>query len=688
MAEQQPYDEPEQLEGGPGRRLPGLLQVAWHHKSLIVIGLITALAAGAVVYSQITPLYQSAAQVLVVQKRPELSLPGTDMRGSFAEDYLGMHQVMIKSPLLVGNAVEKHNLRALPSFAGQADPTRAIIEQLKVSREKDAANILILTFRGPVAEDCPIVLTALVDAYKDFLKTTYQNVSENTVEFITKAQDLLEKKLDKKEKEHGQFRLDHPGLLRGDKGTSVLQEQLLKLATRKGELKLKQAELKGRLQAFTKAVDEGRGPVELKAMISDTTRRLMGDTLKASLKDDPILELELQLQKLMETYAQDYPEVKSLKNKIEKYRSFFTEHMSKDASTVVDPIKAHIRFLEQELEDARYEMKGIEEVLKDAQEEAKELVKWEVKENEFNNDITRNRQLFDTIVKRLNEINIVKDLGGYDATPLARASTGYKVAPRGALIIGVAAVLGLLCGLGLAYAAEISDNSFRTPEEIRQQLGLPVVGHIPFIKSAPAEMAEGAADAPRLAAMIHSFYQPKSHVAESYRGVRTAMFFSARKDSIKLIQVTSPDMGDGKSTLAANLVVSIAQSGKRIILLDADFRRPQVHKMFGASNERGLACVMAGEAELADVIQQTAVPGLFVLPCGPHPPNPAELLNRPKLKELLEYLRGQYDFVIVDTPPILAVTDPCVVVPHVDGVILTIRVGKNVRPHAQRTRKS
>jgi capsular exopolysaccharide synthesis family protein len=187
--------------------------------------------------------------------------------------------------------------------------------------------------------------------------------------------------------------------------------------------------------------------------------------------------------------------------------------------------------------------------------------------------------------------------------------------------------------------------------------------------------------------MLSAFYRPKSIEAEAYRGIRTALYFSMRGENHKVIQITSPDMGDGKSTLISNLAVSIAQTGKKVLLVDADFRRPRIHKVFGITAKVGLASVINSETEIADAIRPTVIPNLSILPCGPHPDNPAELLTQPRFKELLDLLREQYDFVLIDTPPILAVTDPCVVVPHVNGVVLTIRIGKNVRMHATRAKE-
>ncbi len=135
------------------------------------------------------------------------------------------------------------------------------------------------------------------------------------------------------------------------------------------------------------------------------------------------------------------------------------------------------------------------------------------------------------------------------------------------------------------------------------------------------------------------------------------------------------------------MAVSVAQSGKRVLLVDCDMRKPMVHRLFGVDSRRGLSQVIIGEIELADAVRQSSVPNLWVLPAGPQPPNPSELLTLPRFEQFLKSVREQYDLVVVDTPPLLAVSDPSVVAPRVDGVLLTMRIRKNGRPEALRAKE-
>ena len=151
-----------------------------------------------------------------------------------------------------------------------------------------------------------------------------------------------------------------------------------------------------------------------------------------------------------------------------------------------------------------------------------------------------------------------------------------------------------------------------------------------------------------------------------------------------MIQVTSPNPGDGKTTLAANLAVAMADSGKRVLLLEADFRRPRVHRYFALDNTVGVTAIITGDAEIPDAIQPTAIRNLWAMPCGPRPNNPSDLLTSPRFKEMIDTLRDQHDFVIIDTPPILAVMDASVVAPRVDAVLMVVRLTKHARDGASR----
>ena len=261
------------------------------------------------------------------------------------------------------------------------------------------------------------------------------------------------------------------------------------------------------------------------------------------------------------------------------------------------------------------------------------------------------------------------------------AYRGLEVWPLLTIILPVTGLLGSLLGFGLGCLVELADKTFHNPDEITRWLQVPLIGHVPVITQGKRYLVENSLIEP----IVCTYHRPKSQVSEAFRAVRTALYFNTQGKQNSVIQVTSPTPGDGKSTLASNLAVSIAQSGKRVLLVDADMRRPRQHATFGISSRVGFATVLSGQSQWRDcMFECEEIEGLTVMPCGAKPQNPAELSSSPQVKILIEEMREEFDFVIIDTPPMLAVTDPSPIAARVDGVILCMRIKKNVRVSAER----
>jgi capsular exopolysaccharide synthesis family protein len=345
-------------------------------------------------------------------------------------------------------------------------------------------------------------------------------------------------------------------------------------------------------------------------------------------------------------------------------------------------VEQHIQVLRQKLDQVVSLEEMVARLLDREHAEAKRLADYEIQDEAFRTGIALGKQMYEALSKRLQDVNLVKGVGGYDVETIVPPAAGRQVAPQALLVFPLAALLGALGGLGLAYLAEAKDQGFRSPAEIRRRLGLPVLGYIPSYR--PVPLLPAGSGAPPLDPMLSIFYRSQSPEAEAYRGLRNALCFSEPGANYKVIQIASPNRSEGKSTLAANLAVSLALAGKRVLLVDADLRSPSAHRLFGLTARTGLAPVLAGEAELADAIQPSSIPLLDVLPGGPVPSNPAELLTCRRFPELLDYLRDRYDFVLVDTPALLPVADASAVACRADGVLLTLRPTRNGRPAAER----
>jgi capsular exopolysaccharide synthesis family protein len=252
------------------------------------------------------------------------------------------------------------------------------------------------------------------------------------------------------------------------------------------------------------------------------------------------------------------------------------------------------------------------------------------------------------------------------------------------LVFPIFGVVGILLGSGAALIVETLDRRFRTPLDLGRDLQVPVLGHIPFKRRSRANLKVPQDDNASLASSLIAHYEPDSAHAEAFRGIRTALFHKSRIDRTKVVQITSPNNGDGKSVFVSNLAISMAQAGRKILLIDADLRRPSLARLFGLRGKPGLGDVLADEAEVADAIEQTIVAGLDVLASGSHPIPPGELASSSRLADLVQILRDKYDMILIDTPPLFAVSDPLAIAEHVDGVLVVLRNSRTAQSMIRR----
>jgi polysaccharide biosynthesis transport protein len=251
------------------------------------------------------------------------------------------------------------------------------------------------------------------------------------------------------------------------------------------------------------------------------------------------------------------------------------------------------------------------------------------------------------------------------------------VSPKPLLNIGVGLLVGLLVGVGLAFLLDYLDQSVRSDEVLRDRIGLAPLGHIAFVPAKPDRRGE-------LVALAGN-----SPVAEAYRSLRTNLLFSSIDKETKTIVITSASPGEGKSRTAANLAIVLAHAGHLTLLIDADFRRPSLHRMFGKVRNVGLSNLIVAQTDLASVlVQDEQVVNLVVLPSGPTPPNPSELLGSSQMKSLLGRFRQDFGYILLDTPPVNAVTDASVLAAGTDAAILVIDANKATHTAVQHAKQA
>jgi len=650
---------------------------------LVAVALVVGLGCGALLHVTSTRSYRSAASLLVLKKRESNVVQ--DARANTVEDYVSAQVSFIKSEKIRRAAAAE--LRRMPVARELPDDDGSVAAMiaagLDVTKDRDAGSpniisngIVNLTFRGPDPRDTQLFLEAVITAYQKELSAVYDSSTTKVLanlELTRITYENIRKKsgesLLAKNSELSRITAEDVSVIRGR--VSAAKEKANALA-------LQVIDYDRQLATIKKAGPNRRDRMAAFAQITGQTRAA---DAQANTPEQAVRLLDVQRKALSERLGRDHPQMKELDAQIAFQKAQIAEQNPADPTGLVDDLRNHELYTTYKADTARLQLADLkgrlfteEKILIDAGQLTSEIE--QIRDQINKADLEIRRVATDTSVT-----NATKTSGGFEATAITPPNYGGQVAPVLVQSLLVGLVLGgLLAGAAVA-AAELSDRSFRSPAEIRRRLGVPVIGHIPMIDlTTPADAGTPTTLSPGLVTAL----RPKSVAAETYRGVRTQLYFSTQGRGHQLIQVTSPNPGDGKSTLAANLAVTIAQSGKRVVLLDCDFRKPQVHKLFQLGKvEAGLADVVGGTAPMAKALRRSPVPGLDLMPCGTRPANPSELLTSPRFQQILADLKDAYDFVIVDTPPVLAVSDPGNVAARVDGVILVVRLTKNSRPAAE-----
>lgn len=700
-----------------------LVQIVLKRLPLVTIGVVAGVVGGFFFHLRVVPVYQTSIDVHVVKKRGELNTV-LDSRAGFVDDYVSSQIAVVRSPEvmegtadilesdsditlvdnILGGAIpgvlsglpktigdEKltgstdgpksgQTLKRLPLGAQTKAELAAMVHGGLQVVQDEKRKVLVLNFKtSKNPEDTPKVLLAVVKAYQDYLKKIYDIGNDRSVQrmegIITSTNtQFLQLQTEFRNKQENLKKIHPVGALKVNAG---LEDGVRKYELLLADLKDRRDDLLARHGARGVALPKNTGDGSLG---SDTS------TLFITPDDATLDLLKLQMQLLLIDLGKDHPKMVKLKtqiNYIEEVKKARGTTIGKDGSkfTATDPLGREMELNAARItkyEEALQQAQNQQLTLKDDLEKEKEL---EAQCKDLASRIEATRRKLETYEEIKNQIVLTKDHGGYEAKQISKVSGPFPSGANRIVYLFVGGVFGFGCGVGLAYLADLTDRSFQTPDDIRKQLGLNILGHIPTIRVEEVDRKPGSL----LEDQLITAHKPKSTEAEAYRGLRTGLYFSTQGRGHQVIQITSPNAGDGKSTLSCNMAISIAQSGKKVILIDADMRKPRVNKIFGIPNtDKGLATYIEGQSTLEESMFATEVPNLTLLPCGPRPSNPAELLTSPQFPELLAQLREKFDFVLIDTPPILAVSDPCIVAPRVDGVIVNLLLNKGARASAIR----
>lgn len=685
-----PYDNPQaQQQAEDSAESLDLLGFLRRRKSFVILFALMGVGIGYLLFNRELPVYRSDALVQVIHKFGDKRL-GT----LIAEKDLTDADFVIRSPRTLEAAYTNYDLGKLPTLQGLSLQDAVSRMASMISTKSMSANVLQVSVTGGNPADIQKIGQAASEQFVVAQKENYKDASEELKGLLSRAKDDFNEKLNEAEKDYAKFR--DSAKLTTD-GANPHRQRATAAFERISETELEMTELNSKLVQLEEAIKRGGSLEALMLLVSkqqedrgavqDTVEQATSKTESLSTMLFPML---VEQAKLRAEVGPDHPKLKQLELRIQMTREHFRELAGNDPAEAAKPasdptgdfLSVYLQSIREELLILERKKRDFSELANREDALARELMHEEIEDTNRKNAMQRLATLFNDTSLQISQFEVDSGMGGVTALVLSPSSFGAHVYPVMSRFLGLGGFLGALAGLVLGYLVEMADRSFRKPEDIIREFGVPILGHIPFITEQRLKSVASDAGMDKTAVSVHL---PRSRPAEAYRSVRTAICFSAMSGSHKVLQVTSPAAGDGKSTLAINLATSLAQSGKRTVLVEADFRRPKVHKLTGVANEVGFADVLRGELTLPEVVQNTYVPDFFVIPCGKRPKNPAELLAKAEFSAELEKLRDMFDYVIVDTPPVLAVTDPCGVAAQVDGTIVCMRLSRHTRDLGRRT---
>lgn len=699
------------------RPTPDFLALAFKHKWLLLAGLAVGLTLGQAAYIKLGPAFQATSRILV-SKRTTAQIKDGGESAAYGER--GEHVALIMSPLIVGEAVKKHQLDRLASLKDAKDPVDSILGNLLVKRtagsDRSLLNVLDITCKSRTPRDSTAIVSAITDAYSDYLAKTERDHTAETVSLISKANDELHKKLREKEQAYIAFRQKSPLHWRNAPGTTgqagdttnVHQERMFAIEADRRTNLLRQTEINSKLKAIEQAQARGDSRESLELLVRRYLSVEGGQAASAPLADPSslaavearLLPLILKERELLRDFGPDHPDVVAVHQGIEATREFYRQQgvrlpdsdlfsgkskrePAKSAVAAADPVAAYVESLKLELEVLAFRERELTASSSEESKAAKAYAGFQLEDQTLSDEIQRLKTMWEQVVTRLNEINLLDDNGGYSLKVMAPPREELDI-KRHIKIAGAGSGVGLLLSFGIILLRSLRDTTLKTVDDVQRQLTFNLLGRVPQIDfKVAAKPRPGSTLDPSLL----YFHQPGSTEAEAYRSVRTALFVSTHSGGQKVIQVTSSEPQDGKTTLICNLASAMAQAGKKVLLIDADLRCPKVFKLFGFKQEIGLSDVLTGEIDLATAIHATEIDGLSILGSGLSPANPAEILGGGQFQQMLRDVRSEFDFVLVDTPPLLAVSDPCIVAPYTDGVLFVVRLGKNRRETVTRAQE-
>ncbi len=531
-----------------------------------------------------------------------------------------------------------------------------IMGGIKVSPVKKS-KIVQVSFESPSPLFAADVVNAVAKAYMEELMEMKMKSSKYKLQWLSKKAEEERKKLQRSEEALQRYMKEND-IVTLENRIAIIPQRLTELSTELTRAEAKRKSLESLYQRIEKIVSEDIEKAETIPIIASDS------TIKALRKE--ILEAEQNIMELSKKFGRKHPKMKRALSELEVLK----EKKRQEIRRVIESIRT-------DYELAKANEMNLRRLLQKTKEEALRLNEKFIQYGVLRREVETNKQLFEALIKKIKEESVTEKIQTVNVWIVEEAKVPkVPTKPKKGLNILLGIIVGVLGGIGLAFFVEYLDNTIKTPEEAEERLGLPVIGMVSLVEKDNGDLEK------------MTLKETSSVFAENLKALRTSIFLSFADRPPKSILVTSPGPDEGKSTIASNLAIVVAQSEYSVLLVDADLRNPQLHRAFGLDNSEGLSTYLAGTSDIENIIQQGPLPRMSILTAGPLSPNPSELLSSKRLGDLIETMKQRYDMIILDSPPLMTVSDGVILSSVVEGTILVTKAASTTYDIAMRAIKS
>jgi polysaccharide biosynthesis transport protein len=623
----------------------------------VVAWVLVACVGSAVAYLRFaTPVYTATSRLYVTAEFADLAQRPVSER---SKNYLSTQGELLKSTPILRPVAQIPDLATMKGFNGASDVELLLKEKLVVELGNND-DLIALSFDSTDRHEAAHVVNAVLDSYVAYQSDQKRTSAREMLKILRKEKESRQQELTARRLAVLKFKDENAVLSSRDDRAGIILARLAQLSQAKTAAQL---EVIGSAAAYdtlrAALADPRRRDGAIAALVNDAAAA--ADRARAAMQGE-LHQAELKLAVMSRQLAREHPAVAALSEGAAQARRRLADLDAELAA-------ARLTALEQTRLAAEQRLEVIDKAFQEQQQEALNLNATVTKLTALESGVQQSQELVEGIEARIQELGVTGETGALDVTVLERAVPPAEPSkPRKPLVLVAATLLGLVLGSSLAFIRASTDWRLRSSADAEDVLGIPVLSAVPRI-------GRRLSFARRLSPAVAT----GSAAADAFATIRTAICFGGGGRTGRTLLVTSASKGEGKSTLARNIAAAMARGGERTLLVDADLRRPSLHKTFNVDNRTGLSTVLDGDSPQRAIVHPTNIDRLYLLPSGPRPANPSELLSGPRLQRLLASQSKYYDRIVVDAPPVLGMPDALILGLLCDATVLVVRAGVSDR---------